>query len=140
MGQRPAGSPWGQQAAAPGGYHQAGAYQQHPGQPQRAGGGFMKTAMATAAGVAGGMLVAGAIGNMMSRGGAAQAAGASTQGGGTGAGEPSPYEIAHGGNDTQYQDPDANDPGTYEEQQGAADDGGGGWFGGGGDGGGDSEF
>lgn len=33
--------------------------------PQRAGGGFMAQAMTTAAGVAGGMLVANAIGNMM---------------------------------------------------------------------------
>ena len=60
----PANSPWGQspaQQAAP-------QYQQAPMQqaaPQRAGGGFMAQAMTTAAGVAGGMLAANAISNMM---------------------------------------------------------------------------
>ena len=75
-------SPWGNQAAnnSSGGYQQSpqGHPQgQSPGQPQYqqqagavapAGGGFMKQAMTTAAGVAGGMLAANAIGNMM-RGG-----------------------------------------------------------------------
>ncbi len=135
-GARPAGSPWSGQQAAPGGY------QQQPMQ-QQAGGGFMKTAMATAAGVAGGMLVAGAIGNMMSGGGTARAAGTGDQAsGGAGGGETSPYEVAQGGQEPQYQDPSANDPGTYEQQADTSgDEGGGGWFGGGGDdGGGDSEF
>ena len=45
-----------------GGYNQA-PIQQAP--PPAAGGGFMRSAMTTAAGVAGGVLVAGAIGNMM---------------------------------------------------------------------------
>jgi hypothetical protein len=53
---RAGGSPWGQQAAAPMQPHAAPA----------AGGGFMKSAMATAAGVAGGMLLADSIRGMMS--------------------------------------------------------------------------
>jgi hypothetical protein len=125
-------SPWGQQPSM--GYQQAGPYQQQPMQPQRSGGGFMKTAMATAAGVAGGVLVAGAIRDMMG-GGQAQAG---TGAGGTGA---SPYEVGSKGGEQaaqepQYQDPNDNDPGNYEEDTGAQDEGGGGWFGG--DGGSDS--
>jgi hypothetical protein len=65
-GPQPAASPW--QQAAPG------------------GGGFMRTAMATAAGVAGGMLVAGAIGNMLGGSHAhASQAGQAGQAGATGA-------------------------------------------------------
>jgi uncharacterized protein len=63
----PANSPWGQQAAPqhqPGGYQQGGMPMQQAA-PQRAGGGFMAQAMTTAAGVAGGMLAANAISNMM---------------------------------------------------------------------------
>ncbi len=135
-----AGSPWGPpggQAAGypPGGYQQGGAYQQ---QPQRAGGSFMKTAMATAAGVAGGVLVANAIGNMMGGSQARAADGQSADGGTFGASANSGAEA----NEPQYQDPATNDPGNYEqapEQQGGQDDGGGGWFGGGG-GSDDSEF
>ena len=65
----PANSPWGN-AGAQGGQPQyqqppmqQGGYAQQP--PQRAGGGFMAQAMTTAAGVAGGMLAANAISNMM---------------------------------------------------------------------------
>jgi uncharacterized protein len=69
----PANSPWGQ----PSGQSGQPQYQQpmqQPGYapqqaaPARAGGGFMAQAMTTAAGVAGGMLVANAIGNMMGGG------------------------------------------------------------------------
>ncbi|MFM9941862.1 MAG: DUF2076 domain-containing protein [Hyphomicrobiaceae bacterium] len=130
-----AGSPWGPQGGQPGGYQQGG-YQQPP--QQAAGGGFMKTAMATAAGVAGGVLVANAIGNMMGGGNQAHAAGGNqgaADAGGFGATANSGAEA----NEPQYQDPATNDPGNYEaEQQGAQDEGGGGWFGGGG--GDDSEF
>lgn len=76
----------------------------------------MKSAMATAAGVAGGMLVAGAISNMM-KGDTAHAAGA----------QPA-ADAAPAAQDTGYSDAD-NDPGTVE----AADEGG--WGGGDSDGG-----
>lgn len=66
---RPANSPWGQSAGQP----MQPQYQQPPMQqggyaqpaPARAGGGFMAQAMTTAAGVAGGMLAANAISNML---------------------------------------------------------------------------
>lgn len=79
------------------------------GQPQQqAGGGFMRTAMATAAGVAGGMLVANAIGSMMnSPGSSAQAADA-------GAGANDPGSSSFDANDpglSQNASYDANDPG-----------------------------
>ncbi len=68
-GAAPSG-PWGQPAGQPaqpqyqqGGYQQGMPMQQAA--PQRAGGGFMAQAMTTAAGVAGGMLAANAISNMM---------------------------------------------------------------------------
>jgi hypothetical protein len=60
---RPGGSPWGAQAAG------------QPGmQPQRAGGGFLQSAMATAAGVAGGMLLANSISSMLGGSSTAEAA------------------------------------------------------------------
>ena len=110
--QRPSQQAWGNQP------------QQGVGAPQQqapAGGGFMRSAMTTAAGVAGGMLVAGAISNMM-KGDTAHAAGAPSAGEG-GAGHTDSNQQAG------YSDAD-NDPGTYD----AADDGNDpGW--GGGDGG-----
>lgn len=126
-----AGTPWGNQ----GGYQgQPAGYQQQPAPAQ--GGGFMKSAMATAAGVAGGVLVANAIGNMFG-GSQAHAAGGQNPAG------DSPYAVgSKGGDNTEHQDSASNDPGTYEqEQQGAEqqDEGGGGWFGGGG-GSDDSEY
>jgi len=129
-GQPQAASPWGQSGGyqQPGyqqpGYQQGGAMQQ----PQRAGGGFMKTAMATAAGVAGGVLVANAIGNMM--GGNQAHASTGNQAADGGAFNASGTTGAEGA-EPQYQDPGSNDPGNYEaEQSGGQDEGGGGWFGG----------
>jgi len=119
-----ASSPWGNQGQQP-------MYQQPMQQPaQNTGGGFMKTAMVTAAGVAGGMLVAGAIGNML--GGPAKANTGANEGHGLGStentltDEPRQQEIA------------AQDPGTYDDNSSGATDDGGGWFGG--DDGGDTEF
>ncbi|MFZ4806719.1 MAG: DUF2076 domain-containing protein [Hyphomicrobiaceae bacterium] len=73
--QRPMGRPMGQPAGTPWGGQQAGApWGQQPMQPQqRAGGGFLATAMTTAAGVAGGMLLANSISGMLG-GNSAQAA------------------------------------------------------------------
>ncbi|WP_246499477.1 DUF2076 domain-containing protein [Azospirillum soli] len=70
--QRPANSPWGQQAQAPAyGDPRVAAYA-NPHQ-QRAGGGFMAGAMQTAAGVAGGMLLGSALSSMFAGGGEAMA-------------------------------------------------------------------
>jgi hypothetical protein len=106
--------------------------QQPPGQPggpfaqgaQPAGGGFLRSAMTTAAGVAGGMLVAGAISNMLG-GHSAQAgpAAASTQKAGDAA--DANKESA------QSQEAAASKDDAYDQgYQDAADDAGGGWFGG----------
>lgn len=131
----PAANPWGQQAQ-PAAYQPQPGYQAQPGQPmqpQRSGGGFMKTALATAAGVGGGILVAGALRDMLG----GSPAHASTPGGtpGTNAGGQTGHDTAQ---QAQYQDSGDNDPGTYEDDHGAQDEGGGGWFGGGG--GDDTEF
>lgn len=118
------GAPWGNAAPPQGGYNQGG-YNQPPMQaPQPSGGGFMRSAMTTAAGVAGGVLVAGAIGNMMrghGEGGAHAASG--------GAMTPQPgYQDANnndqGGTYTApspYQDASDNDQGTYSSSD-AQDD------------------
>lgn len=91
------GSPWGQQPQG-GMPMQAGGMPMQAGMQQpAAGGGFMRTAMATAAGVAGGMLAANAISNMMSGGGQAQAATASSTGAGNDAG--GSYQVADESND-----------------------------------------
>lgn len=108
QGQRPGmagASPWGQQGQPPMGAQPA------------AGGGFMKTAMATAAGVAGGMLVANAISGMMGGSGSAHAA---TGTGGSASGQ----DNADAGYASQSEDMSDNDPGSY-------DAGGGGDWGGG---------
>lgn len=95
-----------------------------PQPAQAAGGGFMRSAMTTAAGVAGGMLVAGAISNMMG-GGQAHAAGSQQ---GTGAAS---QPVANEAQQASYDDSN-NDPGTYDAAQ--ADDGNDpGWGGDGGD-------
>lgn len=68
------GSPWGQQPqrGAPGGaFGQQPAQQQAPAQ----GGGFMRSALTTAAGVAGGMMAANALSSMFGGGSSANAAG-----------------------------------------------------------------
>lgn len=80
---------------------QGGAAQPQPQQPAQqaaAGGSFMKSALATAAGVAGGMLLAGSIRDMMG-GGAAHASPAGSR-----------EEIT----DAKYVDASDNDPGTYD--------------------------
>ncbi len=80
------GSPW---ANAPG----YGAAQQ-PAQAQApAGGGFMRSAMTTAAGVAGGMLAANAISSMLNGGSAAQAATPADTAATDAAAEPSAFDA-----------------------------------------------
>lgn len=108
---RQAGSPWG------GGQGQM-PMQQQPAQ----GGGFMRSAMATAAGVAGGMLAANAISGMMNSGGTAHAAPA-------GAGPAATNSEAGYGSQSEGQDDSSNDPGTFS----SFDDSGSDWGGGGGD-------
>ena len=71
------GSPWGRQQPQQGGYApQGGGFGQQPmaQQPAR-GGGFMASALTTAAGVAGGMLAANAISGMLKGDSSAHAAG-----------------------------------------------------------------
>jgi uncharacterized protein len=142
--QPPGRSPWGNQGAQPGpGYAPQGGYQQPMQQgapmmaPQAApaGGGFMRTAMATAAGVAGGMLVANSISSMMSGGhghGSAQAAGAGA--GSIGHDPAAPQSAGYDANDPAYGQTaaaDANDPAydpqpaAYEDNDPAVDSGGG---------------
>lgn len=127
-GQGPGRSPWGNQAPQQGFGPQAG-YQQPMQQggpmmaPQAApaGGGFMRTAMATAAGVAGGMLVANSISSMMN-GGHGSAAAAGT--GSTPAASAEPQNAGYDANDPAYGQSaaaDANDPG-YDPQPAAYDD------------------
>lgn len=102
----PQNSPWGNSAPQYQGQPQGG---QPWGQTQApAGGGFLRQAATTAAGVAGGMLVANAIGNMFGHH-TAQAMGLPTE-----AAVLPPAVEAH--NDQQqvaYND-DNNDPGTYD--------------------------
>lgn len=91
MGQ-PGGSPWGGQ----------------PGmQPQRAGGGFLQSAMATAAGVAGGMLLANSISSMM---GGSSAEAATADAGGAAAAEPA-ADTAAPAEDPMMQDAGWDDAG-----------------------------
>lgn len=107
-------SPWGRTSNAQG----AAPYQQAP-QAQAApaaGGGFMRSAMATAAGVAGGMLAANAISNMMngsSPSGASPAAASSDPG--LGNNDPGTYAAAPEQTTSQDAYQDNNDPGTYSE-------------------------
>ena len=118
----PANSPWGRPAGQAG-MGQAGA--QAPMQQQAAsgGGGFMKTAMATAAGVAGGMLLANSIQGMMNPGAnGAQAANKTPTDATTG----EPQEAAR--SEPQYQDPNDNDPGNYDAADSGGSDFGGGDF------------
>ncbi len=135
-GQVRSAQPWPNQAPQQGGYNQA------PMQPQAAapaGGGFMRSAMATAAGVAGGVLVAGAIGNMMK--GNHEGGAQNTSGSGGYGNEPS-YQDANandqGGtyaqsNEPTYQDANSNDQGSGGAQDAGYDDSGSDWGSGGGD-------
>jgi hypothetical protein len=95
-GAPPARSPWGQPARAP---MQAA--------PAAGGGSFMRSAMATAAGVAGGMLLADSIRNMMS-GGQSQTGGTQQASDPMGP-EPTTQEQA-----SSYYDDADNDPGTHD--------------------------
>jgi hypothetical protein len=113
MGGQPAaspGGPWGRSAGGSG-YQQP--MQQQPMQQQpAAGGGFMKGAMATAAGVAGGMLAANAISNMMNGGNAAQA----SPSGNSGFNQEAANQAQDDAQDQemQYQGDDNNDPGNFD--------------------------
>lgn len=91
-------SPWSQSAQPP---------QAQPAPAASAGGGFMRSALTTAAGVAGGLLVADSIRNMM--GGGAHASSSHERGAGGGSEE------------AKYADDRDNDPGT--EQASYQDDG-----------------
>lgn len=114
-GDRPqAGSPWAQRQAA---FGQAA-------EPQ-GGGGFLRGAMTTAAGVAGGMLLANSIRGMLGgEGGKAHAAESESKT------ESSPYEVKQDEHkddhkqEAQYQDPNDNDPGNYEDASWGGDGGG----------------
>jgi hypothetical protein len=94
------------------------------------GGGFLQSAMATAAGVAGGMLVAGAISNML--GGHSAHAGS-----GSGTGSQSAGDATNASKDTSQspeaaksQDASASENESYQDGYQDAVDDGGGWFGG----------
>jgi uncharacterized protein len=105
------GSPWGNQAPAQA-YQQQPQYQQQPMQAApAAGGGFMKSAMTTAAGVAGGMLAANAIGNMMKGNSGGEQGGF----GGSRSDTSASTESAPAGG--QWQDANNNDPGNYQPAQ-----------------------
>jgi uncharacterized protein len=133
-------SPWGRTSAAPqqqGGYApQQGGYAPAQAAPA-AGGGFMRSAMATAAGVAGGMLAANAIGNMMRGDSSSQQSASNTSGsndpGNSNAGFGSSGDVAaensaqDAAQDAAYyenNDP-GNDPGTTEAASDNSWDGGG---------------
>jgi uncharacterized protein len=118
-GERPqAGSPWAQRSAP---FGQAAEAQ--------GGGGFLRSAMTTAAGVAGGMLLANSIGGMLrGESGKAHAAESDNKT------ESSPYEVKQDDNkekqddhkqESHYQDPNDNDPGNYEDASWGGDGGGG---------------
>jgi hypothetical protein len=85
-------SPWSQGASQP----QSQPQQAPP--PAPSGGGFMKSALATAAGVAGGMVLADSLRNMLGGGGAHAS--------------PSTLAGPREGADPKYQDASDNDPGT----------------------------
>jgi hypothetical protein len=104
------GSPWGQQ--------RAGAFGQGAAAQQQGGGGFLRGAMTTAAGVAGGMLLANSIGGLMGgkESGKAQASEASSK-----PEEASPYEVNQKPEEAQqshYQDANDNDPGNSDSSWG----------------------
>ena len=110
---------------APGQQVPAGQVQQP--QAQQPGGGFLRSAMATAAGVAGGMLVAGAISNMLT-GRSAQANPASAQQTPDGTTPASAGEAAQP-QEAQTQDAAAGSDARQEPEYQEAADSDGGWFG-----------
>lgn len=115
FGQQPS-SPWGRAAPQPQGYQAP--MQQQPA--QSSGGGFLRGALATAAGVAGGVLAAGALRDMFGGGSSAQA-GTPASGGDT-----SGYEVNSASQSEQgygYQDEANNDPGNVDDDSWGGDDG-----------------
>jgi hypothetical protein len=115
-----ASSPWGRQAPQQG-YQQP--MQQQPA-PAASGGGFFRGALATAAGVAGGVLAAGAIRDMFGGGSSAQAGKPNASAGG----DVSGYDVnagASGQSDTEYtyQNEEDNDPGNSDGGSWGGDDG-----------------
>ncbi len=127
-------SPWGNRSAAPqagGRYQQPPAYQPPPQQAAPAGGGsFMRSAMGMAAGVAGGMLAANAISNMMKGNSPSGETPAQASGGDLGSNDPGigdAYNTSGNSGGTYAAEPitDANnDPGTYSETNDSGDSGG----------------
>lgn len=120
----PGGSPWAQRPAA---------FGQTAAEPPRGGGGgFLKGAVATAAGVAGGMLLADSIRGMLGgEAGKAHAATASEAKADDAKAESSPYEVnqkEEAKQEPHYQDPQNNDPGHYEDASWGGDSGGGDGF------------
>jgi uncharacterized protein len=126
-------SPWGNRGAAP----QQGGYQQPPAyQPQQAapasGGGFMRSAMGMAAGVAGGMLAANAISNMMKGNSPSGNSPAQASGGDLGSNDPAINDANYntsgdaGGTYASQEaiTDDNNDPGNYSEANTSGDSGG----------------
>lgn len=107
----PGGSPWGQPAQQ--GY--GGAPMQQA--PAAGGGGsFMKSAMATAAGVAGGMLLANSISGMLGgSSGNAHAASATPQTADNSSYDPNATTAADATRDAAYQDPNQYEADNYEE-------------------------
>ena len=112
------GSPWGSapgyQAGQPGGQQAGMAPQAQPAPAQ--GGGFMKSAMATAAGVAGGMLLANSISGMLGGNSGSQAHAAtpgSTAESGTGdyGNIPAAENQSDPSGDASYQDASSDDSG-----------------------------
>jgi hypothetical protein len=114
----PGGSPWSQRSAA---------FGQATAEPARGGGGFLRGAMATAAGVAGGMLLADSIRGMLGGdAGKAHAASGSDARAEDAKTESSPYEANQKEKEEpHYQDPQDNDPGNYEDASWSGDSGGG---------------
>ena len=122
FGQQPApapqaSTPWGRPAQPQQGYPQ----QQPMQQPAQAasGGSFFRTAAATMAGVAGGVLAAGAIKDMFGGGSSAHAAG-SQPGDTAGTEAASPYEVnandqSASSSGYDYQSADNNDPGNFDD-------------------------
>jgi uncharacterized protein len=132
-----ASSPWGNRSAAPqqGGQapYQPPAYQPQPQQAPAGGGGFMRSAMGMAAGVAGGMLAANAISNMMKGNSPSGNSPAQASGGDLGSNDPAINDASgynnsgDAGGTYATQEPitdDNNDPGTYTESNDSGDSGG----------------
>jgi hypothetical protein len=124
---RPASPAWSQQPPPqPGGPFAQGA--------QPAGGGFLQSALSTAAGVAGGVLVANAIGNMLGGHGAHAGTAAAAQ---PAAAKTDDAQAKDDAYQDGYQDAQDDQDAANDAAQDAADDDGG-WFGG--DGGGDLDI